>query len=706
MNQIQTHTLLVELGTEELPPKALKQLTSSFSQGLSQELTKLGFSFEQCIPFGAPRRLAVALTHCQRKQADKQIDKRGPAVAAAFDSQGNPTPAALGWAKGNSIDIKQASRLKTDKGEWLLHQATVLGESLDTQLQGALERTVKQLPIAKAMRWGSSDIEFIRPVHTLCVMYGNEVINLSLLGLHSSNRVSGHRFHGQASIVLDHADKYALLMKDQYVLADYESRMQAIEDQLIAQSTVLNLTPDYDQSLLEEISSLVEWPVVLQAEFEQAFLEVPKEALIYTMKDDQKYIPLLDKHGELSSKFLFVSNIESKDPAQVVAGNEKVIRPRLSDAKFFFDADKKTSLEHKASKLDSILFQKELGSIADKSLRVAQITQEIGSLISASKQDIADAKRAAMLAKADLVSNMVMEFPNVQGVMGYYYALHDGENNNVANAIKEQYLPRFAGDELPVTNAGMLLSVAEKLDTLVGIFGINKLPKGDKDPFALRRSAIGILRILLEFNIDVSLTVIVSKVVALFGNKLKNPDAKDQVVAFLLDRLKPYYADKDANKDQEIHISADIITAVLSCETKQSLSDINQRVMAVAKFAKTDSAESLVNANKRVANILSKNDIDLEHVAAIDEKLFCDDEERELYRSYHLVVKELPQLLENSQYEEVLKRLSSLKGCLDDFFDKVMIMTDDEAVKNNRISLISHIRKQFLTVADISVLNF
>lgn len=698
MTDLQNNTLLVELGTEELPPKALKQLSDSFAQSLSQELTKLGFEFEQHVTYGAPRRLAVAFTHCLRKQADKQVDKRGPAVSVAFNEHGEPTQAALGWARGNGITIDQAKRLKTDKGEWLLHQALVPGQSLDTQLQGALERTIKQLPIPKPMRWGSSSIEFIRPVHTLCVMYGNEVLKVNLLGLTSGNQVSGHRFHGDHRVTLEHADKYASLMKDQYVLVDYQSRMQAIEEQLVAQSTSLNLRPDYDKALLEEISSLVEWPVVLQAKFEQAFLGVPKEALIYTMKDDQKYVPLLDAEGQLSSTFLFVSNIESKDPAQIVAGNEKVIRPRLSDAKFFFDTDKKTSLADKAVKLDSILFQKELGTVAEKSARVAQITQEIGALINASSQDIADAKRAATLAKADLVSNMVMEFPSVQGVMGYHYALHDGENKNVAMAIKEQYLPRFAGDDLPQTTAGMLVSLAEKLDTLVGIFGINKLPKGDKDPFALRRSAIGILRILVTFNIDVSLTKIVAKVATLFDERLSNKQVKEQVVAFLLDRLKPFYADKD--------ISAEVVTSVLACETQQSLSDINQRVMAVAEFAKTDSAESLVKANKRVANILAKNEIDLENIADIDQSLFIEDEEKALYTAYQAVVDKLPQLVQKSNYQEVLKQLSSLKNSLDSFFDKVMIMADDKAVKENRIALVSHIRKQFLSVADISVLNF
>lgn len=701
MSNLHTQTLLIELGTEELPPKALKTLSNSFASNLSDELNKLGFSFAEAISFGAPRRLAVSLTHCQRKQDDKIVEKRGPAVSVAFDANGEATKAALGWARGNGITIDQAERLKTDKGEWLLHKAKVTGQSLEEQLQPALERAIKKLPIPKAMRWGSASTEFIRPVHTLCVMYANEVISLDLLGLSASNQISGHRFHGKHRVSLDHADNYVKLMQEQYVLVDYQSRMEAIETQLLAQAEALGLRADYSTELLEEISSLVEWPVVLKASFEEGFLEVPKEALIYTMKDDQKYVPLLDSENQLSSTFLFVSNIESKDPSQIISGNEKVIRPRLSDAKFFFETDKKSTLDEKAKKLGSILFQKDLGTVAEKSARVSKITQLLGTLMKLDTQILSDAKRGAELAKADLVSNMVMEFPSVQGIMGYYYALHDGENQAVAMAIKEQYLPRFAGDGLPKTQAGMLVSLAEKLDTLVGIFGINKIPKGDKDPFALRRSAIGILRILVSFNVDVSLSEIIAKVSALFDKRLSNPKVEQQVLDFLLDRLKPFYADK-ANQQ----ISADVVSAVLACETQQSLSDIHQRVISVAKFAKSDSAESLVNANKRVANILAKNNISLESIGKVKESLFCEPEERALFKSFEGIAGSVDGLVTQSDYNAILTQLSSLKDELDMFFDKVMIMADDQEVKQNRIALVGQIRKQFLLVADISMLNF
>lgn len=701
MTDLQTQTLLVELGTEELPPKALKNLSDSFASNVADELSKLGFTFSSVNVFGAPRRLGVALAQCERKQADKVVEKRGPAVSVAFDENGQATKAALGWARGNGIEIDQALRLKTDKGEWLLHKANEPGLLLDDCLQGVLERSIKRLPIPKPMRWGSSSAEFIRPAHTLCVMYGEQVIDLQLLGISSGRELSGHRFHGDHRFELNHADAYAKALHEQYVVADYATRMQNIQQQLLREADKLGLTADFDAALLEEISSLVEWPVVLVAEFEPSFLEVPKEALIYTMKDDQKYVPLLDSKGQLSSSFLFVSNIESKDPAQVIAGNERVIRPRLSDAKFFFDTDKKITQQQRASKLSGILFQKELGTLAEKTERVAEITQILGKQLDVSQQELEHARRAAQLAKADLMSNMVMEFPSVQGTMGYYYALNDGEDEQVALAIKEQYLPRFAGDALPQSKVGMLLSLAEKLDTLVGIFGINKLPKGDKDPFALRRSAIGVLRILVSFKANVELSQLISQVAALFNDKLSNQNVSSQVCEFLIDRMKPFYADPSNGA-----IGADVVSSVMLSAKHSNLSDLHQRISAVATFAQSDSAESLINANKRVANILSKNNIDVAGKFDIDTALFDASEEKALYEKLVAVRSEIGSFgANNVNYDQLLKTLSEFKAPLDAFFDKVMIMADDEAVKQNRIALIANIRQMFLSVADISVIN-
>jgi len=684
--------LLIELGTEELPPKSLKKLSDSFTQNIHDELSKAGFEFDSIASYAAPRRLAVVVKNCAGTQPDSKVEKRGPAVSSAFDAEGNPTRAAQGWAKGNGIEVAQATRMKTDKGEWLLHVAEVKGKALKDVLQEILQTSVKKLPIPKPMRWGSSTAEFIRPVHTLCVMFGNEVLPVSLFGLTSADQLSGHRFHGQRRFTLDHADNYASALTAQYVVADYTQRIDTIEAGLIAKAKELGLTPDYDRALLEEISSLVEWPVILSAKFEIEFLDVPKEALIYTMKDDQKYVPLLDANSQLSSMFLFVSNIESKDPIQVIEGNQKVIRPRLSDAKFFFENDKKTTLASKAEKLTGVLFQKELGTVAEKTARLVAISQSIAKELDMDPTHVA---RAAALAKADLLSDMVMEFPSVQGVMGHHYALHDGEHAEVALAIEEQYLPRFAGDKLPTSNAGYVLSLAEKLDTLVGIFGIGKLPKGDKDPFALRRSAIGILRILVENKLPLDLHKMVNDVVDIYADKLSNAKTATQVHTFLLDRFKPFYQDQD--------IAGDVVSAVMAQQPTTAI-DFDARIKAVTAFKQMDSAVDLVAANKRVANILNKNDIDIGALPSIDPGLFSEDAEKVLFTALQSAQSEVSRLIEDLSYDEVLASLSVLKTPLNNFFDDVMIMVDDGKIKSNRVALVGKARQLFLSVADVSVL--
>ncbi len=685
--------LLIELGTEELPPKALKSLSASFTQNIQDELSKAGFEFDGITSFAAPRRLAVVVQQCEGQQADSEVEKRGPAVSAAFDADGNPTRAAQGWAKGNGIEVADAARLKTDKGEWLLHVAQVKGKALETVLQDLLQSVLKKLPIPKPMRWGDSKAEFIRPVHTLCVMFGSTVLPISLFGLSAANVLSGHRFHGERRFTLDHADNYAEALKKQYVVADYAERVNTIEKGLLDRAKELGLNPDYDQSLLEEISSLVEWPVILDAKFGEEFLDVPKEALIYTMKDDQKYVPLLDEDGQLSSTFLFVSNIESKDPIQVIEGNQKVIRPRLADAKFFFETDKKTTLAKKAERLSSVLFQKDLGTVADKTDRLVAISQSIAASLGVDASNVA---RAAALSKADLLSEMVMEFPSVQGIMGHHYALHDGESAEAALAIEEQYLPRFAGDKLPSSEAGYILSLAEKLDTLVGIFGIGKLPKGDKDPFALRRSAIGILRILVENKLSLDLVALIKSVVTIYGAKLSNADTAQQVHTFLLDRFKPFYQDQG--------ISGDVVSAVMTQQPATAV-DFDSRVHAVNQFKTLDSAADLVAANKRVGNILNKNSVDVSALPDVDSSLFEEPAEAALFDALKTAQNDSERLIAQLDYTELLRALSVLKTPLNAFFDDVMIMAEDEKVKANRVALVGKARLLFLTVADVSLLS-
>ncbi len=689
---MRTENCLVELGTEELPPKALKSLGEAFATQFEAALTQADLSFDSVSWFAAPRRLAVYVSGLAEGQADKVVEKRGPAVSAAFDADGNPTKAAQGWARGNGIDVADAERLVTDKGEWLLHKAHVPGQSVAELLEGLINQAVSKLPIPKPMRWGNYNTQFIRPVHTLCVLYGSEVVNLSVLGLTSGRVVQGHRFHGEGRFELDHADNYASALEQQYVLADFEARKDKVRQQLEDAAQSLSLKPDYNEDLLEEIASLVEWPVVLQAGFDEAFLAVPKEALIYTMKDDQKYVPLLDSDGALSNTFLFVTNIESRDASQVISGNEKVIRPRLADAEFFFNSDKKTTLESRLESLETVLFQKQLGTLKEKSERISALSAFIASQIDANESQAA---RAGLLAKTDLMSNMVMEFPDVQGVMGKYYALNDGEDAPVAEALYEQYMPRFAGDALPSSGVSASVALADKLDTLVGIFGIGQLPKGDKDPFALRRAAIGVLRIVTELSLPLDLETLVSKAIDVYGDKLTNAETQSQVVDFVLGRFTALLQDQA--------IAIDVIQAVAARRPTKP-ADYLARVHAVDKFKALEEAEALAAANKRVANILAKQNVEVTDTVNIDESLLAEEAEKALYVELKAAQKEVDIAVPSQDYTRILTALATLRNVIDNFFDNVMVMADDEAVKNNRLALLSLLRQLFLTTADISIL--
>ncbi|MCB4437278.1 glycine--tRNA ligase subunit beta [Alteromonas sp. McT4-15] len=689
---MRTENCLVELGTEELPPKALKSLGEAFATQFEAALTQADLSFGSVSWFAAPRRLAVYVSALAEGQADKVVEKRGPAVSAAFDADGNPTKAAQGWARGNGISVEEAERLVTDKGEWLLHKSHVPGQSVAQLLEGLINQAVSKLPIPKPMRWGNYNTQFIRPVHTLCVLYGSEVVNVSVLGLTSGRTVQGHRFHGESRFELDHADNYAAALEKQYVLADFEARKDKVRQQLEDAANTLSLAPDYNEELLEEIASLVEWPVVLQAGFDKAFLEVPKEALIYTMKDDQKYVPLLDSSGNLSNTFLFVSNIESQDPTQVISGNEKVIRPRLADAEFFFNSDKKTTLESRLDSLATVLFQKQLGTLKEKSERISALAGFIATQIDANETQAA---RAGLLAKTDLMSNMVMEFPDVQGVMGKYYALNDGEDAPVAEALYEQYMPRFAGDSLPSSGVSASVALADKLDTLVGIFGIGQLPKGDKDPFALRRAAIGVLRIITELSLPLDLDVLVAKAVNVYGNKLTNQDTQTQVVDFVLGRFTALLQDQD--------VAIDVIQAVAARRPTKP-ADYLARVNAVAAFKALEESEALAAANKRVANILAKQNVEVTSEIHIDSTLLTEDAEKALNSALVTAQLQVNEALASQDYQRILTTLATLREVIDNFFDNVMVMADDAAVKQNRLALLSLLRQLFLTTADISIL--
>ncbi|CAM3094115.1 glycine--tRNA ligase subunit beta [Pseudoalteromonas distincta] len=683
--------LLVEIGTEELPPKALRKLAEAFAANLTAELETLELAHQGVSWYASPRRLGLQVKALEAKQQDKEVEKRGPAIKAAFDGEGNPTKAAMGWARGCGIEVKDAQTLETDKGAWLLHIAKVAGQETKSLMTGAITKALAKLPIPKPMRWGANKTQFIRPVHTVTILFGDELLEGEILGKKITNQLQGHRFHHPEKISIDHADDVFDVLKSAYVIADYEQRKAQIRAQIEEAAKAVNAVVAMDEDLLEEVTSLVEWPVTLTATFEEAFLDVPAEALIYTMKDDQKYFPLLDQNGKLLNKFLFVSNIESKDPSVVISGNEKVVRPRLADAQFFFETDKKKTLESRLESLDSVLFQKQLGTLKDKSARISELAGYIAEQLGADK-DLA--QRAGLLSKTDLMTEMVMEFTDVQGVMGMHYARHDGEAEDVAVAQNEQYMPRFAGDNLPTNLISCAVAIADKFDTLVGIFGIGQAPKGDKDPFALRRAAIGALRIMVEKELPLDILDLVAKSQTLFGDKLTNLNVSADVFEFMLGRFRAWYQDEG--------IEVDVIQAVLARRPTKPV-DFDRRVKAVSHFRTLDAAEALAAANKRVSNILAKNDITSQ--GNVDESLLSDDAEKVLASQVAKFATDLAPLYADGNYQEALSQLAGIRESVDNFFDNVMVMADDEAVKQNRLALLSQLSGLFLGIADISVLQ-
>ena len=683
--------LLVEIGTEELPPKSLRKLAEAFAANLTAELESLELAHQGVSWYASPRRLGLQVKALDAKQQDKEVEKRGPAIKAAFDAEGNPTKAAMGWARGCGIEVKDAQTLETDKGAWLLHIAKVAGQETKLLMADAISKALAKLPIPKPMRWGANKTQFIRPVHTVTILLGSELIEGEILGKQVSNQLQGHRFHHPEKISINHADDVFDVLKSAYVIADYEQRKAQIRTQIEDAAKAVNAVVAMDEDLLEEVTSLVEWPVTLTATFEEAFLDVPAEALIYTMKDDQKYFPLLDQNGKLLNKFLFVSNIESKDPSVVISGNEKVVRPRLADAQFFFETDKKKTLESRLESLDSVLFQKQLGTLKDKSQRISELAGYIAEQLGADK---ALAARAGLLSKTDLMTEMVMEFTDVQGVMGMHYARHDGEAEDVAVAQNEQYMPRFAGDNLPTSLISCAVAIADKFDTLVGIFGIGQAPKGDKDPFALRRAAIGALRIMVEKQLPLDILDLVAKSQTLFGEKLTNLNVSTDVFEFMLGRFRAWYQDEG--------IEVDVIQAVLARRPTKPV-DFDRRVKAVSHFRTLDAAESLAAANKRVSNILAKNNITTQ--GDVDQSLLSDDAEKVLASQVAKFATDLAPLYSDGNYQEALSQLAGIRDSVDNFFDNVMVMADDEAVKQNRLALLSQLSGLFLEIADISVLQ-
>ena len=723
-NKMTTQNFLVEIGTEELPPKALKTLATSFADNVEAELNQAGLTFDKIEWFAAPRRLAVKVLNLATQQPSKEIEKRGPAVSAAFDAEGKPTKAAEGWARGCGITVEQAERIATDKGEWLVHRAKIEGQPTKNLLNDIVTNALAKLPIPKPMRWADKTVQFIRPVHTVTMLLGDELIEGEILGVASARTIRGHRFLGEKEFEIQHADQYPQLLREKgSVVADFNERKAEILAKSQAKATALGGVADIEESLLEEVTSLVEYPNVLAAKFEERFLAVPAEALVYTMKGDQKYFPIYDKDGKLLPHFIFVSNINPEDPTAIIEGNEKVVRPRLTDAEFFFKTDLKQKLVDRLSRLETVLFQQQLGTLKDKTDRIEQLAGEIAKQIGA---DEAKAKRAGLLSKCDLMTNMVFEFTDTQGVMGMHYARHDGEDEEVAVALNEQYMPRFAGDELPKSLVASAVALADKFDTLTGIFGIGQAPKGSADPFALRRAALGALRIIVEKNLPLDLEDLVKKSVQSYesvaqtkfeenlgkGNPrpifaiqkdgesklsvaspLTNANVVKEVVDFMLGRFRAWYQDKG--------IAVDVIQAVLARRPTRP-ADFDARVRAVSHFRTLDSAEALAAANKRVSNILAKADA---AIGEINLTACVEPAEKALAEAVLALRTEVQPLIAKGDYTAVLDKLANLRAPVDNFFDNVMVNAEDPALRQNRLAILNTLQDLFLQVADISVLQ-
>lgn len=690
-NKMTTQNFLVEIGTEELPPKALKTLATSFADNVEAELNQAGLSFDKIEWFAAPRRLAVKVLNLATQQPSKEIEKRGPAVSAAFDGEGKPTKAAEGWARGCGITVEQAERIATDKGEWLVHRAKIEGQPTKNLLNDIVANALAKLPIPKPMRWADKTVQFIRPVHTVTMLLGDELIEGEILGVASARTIRGHRFLGEKEFEIRHADQYPQLLREKgSVVADFNERKAEILAKSQAKATTLGGVADIEESLLEEVTSLVEYPNVLAAKFEERFLAVPAEALVYTMKGDQKYFPIYNKDGKLLPHFIFVSNINPEDPTAIIEGNEKVVRPRLTDAEFFFKTDLKQKLVDRLPRLETVLFQQQLGTLKDKTDRIEQLAGEIAKQIGA---DEAKAKRAGLLSKCDLMTNMVFEFTDTQGVMGMHYARHDGEDEEVAVALNEQYMPRFAGDELPKSLVASAVALADKFDTLTGIFGIGQAPKGSADPFALRRAALGALRIIVEKNLPLDLEDLVKKSAALFGDKLTNQNVVADVVDFMLGRFRAWYQDEG--------IAVDVIQAVLARRPTRP-ADFDARVRAVSHFRTLDSAEALAAANKRVSNILAKADA---AIGEINLTACVEPAEKALAEAVLALRTEVQPLIAQGDYTAVLDKLANLRAPVDSFFDNVMVNAEDPALRQNRLAILNTLQGLFLQVADISVLQ-
>jgi len=686
---VDTNSFLVELGTEELPPKALQKLANAFANGIKDGLKASNLEIGKCQVFASPRRMAVLIDNVPSRQEDRNIQRRGPALAAGF-KDGQPTQAAIGFAKSCGVEVQDLQQIETDKGTWLVVDVEQKGETVQALLPAIVEKSLSTLPVPKRMRWGDRTVEFVRPVHWLLMLYGSETVSANILGLQSSNKTRGHRFHHNEEITISRPEDYKdALLKHGKVIADFGARRDAIAKAVADAAKASNAEALVEEDLLDEVSALVEWPVPVVGNFEAEFLEIPQDVLITTMKDNQKYFPLLDRSGKLLPKFITISNIDSTDPSQVQKGNEVVIRPRLADAMFFWQQDKKKPLESHIETLEKVVFQNKLGTVYEKVQRVEGLALSIAKSINA---DPSHTKRAVQLSKCDLMTEMVGEFASLQGVMGERYAAMEGEPEAVSVALREQYLPRFADDGIAQTSVGQSLAIGDRLDTIVGIFAIGQKPTGVKDPFALRRLSLGVLRTMIEGELELDLMELLETAVAGLSDKAEGDVS--EVFDFMLDRLRAYY--------QSQGVSPQVFDAVASVSPTSPL-DFDRRVKAVMEFTKLPEAESLAAANKRINNILKKNPV--ADGSAVSTDLFEKTEENALFDKLGQIKGDVEGYFSKGDYTPALQALSSMREPVDNFFDEVMVMADDSAVKNNRLALLGELHGMFTHVANLGDLQ-
>jgi glycyl-tRNA synthetase beta chain len=688
---------LFELGTEELPPKALRDLETALREHVAASLAGAGLAHAGIESFAAPRRLALLVRALATEQPLQQIKRRGPPVNAAFDASGAPTRAATAFADSCGVAIDALERVKEGKGEFLYFNGTKPGAATASLLPGFIQAALDALPIPKRMRWGAGSAEFVRPVHWVVMLFGDELLDATLLDVRTGRATRGHRFMAPAPIELARPADYAgALLERGKVVADFAARREQIRAAVTARADALGARAVMSDALLDEVTALVEWPVAVEGSFEARFLELPREVLISTLQDHQRYFPLETPAGQLLPTFITISNIESRDPAQVRAGNERVVRPRLSDAEFFFRQDRKTTLASRAAALDSVTFQAKLGSMGDKARRVAALSSAIASEIGA---NVSQANQCALLAKCDLVTSMVGEFPELQGTMGAYYASADGAPAEVAQGIREHYLPRGAGDALPATRVGLAVALADRLDTLAGIFATGQKPTGTKDPFGLRRAAIGVLRLLIELKVDLDLRRFIEQAVA--AQPVKSATAADDVYQYVLERLRSYYLEGGATGPTGFATTAEQLDAVLASDPRSPL-DLDARLRALAGFLVEPAAAALTAANKRIANILRKSEGGAGD--QVDAALLREPAEQALASALARVRAPVEQALAQRDYAGALATLAQLRGEVDAFFDAVMVNDPDAALRANRLALLGGISGLFGRIADLSKL--